>query len=90
MKATPWPHVAFGNSRIDRQMPDTINPAHNPQALSFALFGLGALTYAKHPEGIIEHQTTKSMKFVNEKILRKRPVDDDDVDTDSDTVPAPA
>ncbi len=59
-------------SRIDLSfLPDTINPAHNPQALAFALFGLGALTYAKHPEGIIEFQTTKSLEFVNRRLLRR-------------------
>ncbi len=29
------------------------------QAVAFILFGLGALTYAKHPEGIIEAQTRR-------------------------------
>jgi len=31
------------------------------QALAFILFGLGALTYARHPEGIIEAQTRRSL-----------------------------
>jgi branched-subunit amino acid ABC-type transport system permease component len=67
-------------SRIDIGfLPDAFNPAENPNALAFALFGLGALTYAKHPEGIIEHQTARSMAFVNKYILR-RPDPDDDVD----------
>jgi branched-chain amino acid transport system permease protein len=57
-------------------LPDTFNPAQNPQALAFALFGLGALTYAKHPEGIIEFQTTKSLEFVNRRILRRTQEDD--------------
>jgi ABC-type branched-subunit amino acid transport system permease subunit len=40
-------------SRIDiAALPEFLNPADNPQALAFTLFGLGALTYAKHPEGI--------------------------------------
>ena len=29
--------------------------------VAFILFGFGALTYAKHPEGIIEHQTSASI-----------------------------
>jgi ABC-type branched-subunit amino acid transport system permease subunit len=59
-------------SRVDiSALPDTLNPAQNPQALAFALFGLGALTYAKHPEGIIEFQTAKSLAFVNRRILRR-------------------
>lgn len=54
-------------------LPDTFNPAVNPQALSFALFGLGALTYAKHPEGIIEHQTSRSLAFTNRLFRRGEP-----------------
>jgi len=59
-------------------LPDTVNPAVNANAVAFALFGLGALTYAKHPEGIIEHQTNRSMAFVDRVILRKRDVEEDD------------
>jgi hypothetical protein len=29
--------------------------------VSFILFGIGAFTYAKHPEGIIEAQTNSSV-----------------------------
>ena len=66
-------------SRVDLSfLPDTFNPAQNPQALAFALFGLGALTYAKHPEGIIEYQTAKSLAFVNRRILRRTDADEDD------------
>ena len=31
------------------------------QGVAFILFGIGSLTYAKHPEGIIEFQTTRSV-----------------------------
>ena len=66
-------------SRIDiSALPDTLNPAENPQALAFALFGLGALTYARHPEGIIEYQTAKSLGFVNRRILRRPDPEADD------------
>jgi branched-subunit amino acid ABC-type transport system permease component len=66
-------------SRIDiAALPDSINPAHNPQALAFALFGLGALTYAKHPEGIIEYQTSASLQFVNRRILHRANEDEED------------
>ena len=65
-------------SRVDiSSLPDTVNPAQNPQALAFALFGLGALTYARHPEGIIEFQTAKSLQFVNRTILRRADGPDD-------------
>ena len=30
--------------------------------VAFILFGFGALTYAKHPEGIIEYQTSASIR----------------------------
>lgn len=30
-------------------------------SVAFILFGLGAITYAKHPEGILEYQTRRSM-----------------------------
>ncbi len=32
--------------------------------VAFILFGFGALTYAKHPEGIIEAQTTRSIRRI--------------------------
>ena len=31
-------------------LPDNLNPAENPMALSTILFGLGAITYSRHPE----------------------------------------
>jgi ABC-type branched-subunit amino acid transport system permease subunit len=40
----------------------------NLQALEFALFGFGAVTYAKHPEGIVEKQKRASM----ESVMRRR------------------
>ena len=36
--------------------------------LEFVLFGFGAITYAKHPEGIVEYQKRKSI----ERIVRRR------------------
>ena len=49
------------------------------QGVAFILFGFGAFTYAKHPEGIIEAQTAasmaKSVAFVDR--LRGRPPRDD-------------
>jgi ABC-type branched-subunit amino acid transport system permease subunit len=78
-------------SRVDLGfLPESINPADNPNALAFALFGLGALTYAKHPEGIIEHQTTSSMQFINRVILRRPPPTEDTVDGAPEPETAPA
>jgi ABC-type branched-subunit amino acid transport system permease subunit len=34
------------------------------------LFGLGAMTYAKHPEGILEFQKRKSLMFVQRQLER--------------------
>jgi len=34
------------------------------QGVAFVLFGVGALTYAKHPEGIIEAQTTAAIRRI--------------------------
>jgi ABC-type branched-subunit amino acid transport system permease subunit len=42
------------------------------QAVAFILFGLGALTYAKHPEGIIEAQTRASLERTMRWIERLR------------------
>ncbi|MCB9372185.1 MAG: ABC transporter permease [Microthrixaceae bacterium] len=53
-------------SRIDLGfLPEILNPADNPAAIASILFGLGALTYAKHPEGILELQTRRSIERVN-------------------------
>jgi branched-subunit amino acid ABC-type transport system permease component len=38
--------------------------------VAFVLFGLGALTYAKHPEGIIEFQTTRSLQRILDRVDR--------------------
>jgi branched-subunit amino acid ABC-type transport system permease component len=40
------------------------------QGVAFILFGLGALTYAKHPEGIIEFQTTRSLQKILGRVDR--------------------
>jgi branched-chain amino acid transport system permease protein len=41
-----------------------------PTALEPILFGLGALTYAKHPEGLLEFNTRKSLVKTQERIDR--------------------
>lgn len=76
-------------SRIDiGLLPDTVNPAQNPQALAFALFGLGALTYAKHPEGIIEHQTAASLRFLDRHLRhRSRPEPEPDAGLAAEVTP---
>jgi branched-chain amino acid transport system permease protein len=42
---------------------------HLPASLFFVLFGLGALTYARHPEGIVEFQTRRS---IDEQVQGRR------------------
>ncbi|HEY3832654.1 MAG TPA: ABC transporter permease [Acidimicrobiia bacterium] len=39
-----------------------------PQGLFFVIFGLGAVTYAKHPEGILEYNTRKSMEKIQHRL----------------------
>ncbi|MBV8949273.1 MAG: ABC transporter permease, partial [Actinobacteria bacterium] len=36
------------------------------------LFGLGAMTYAKHPEGILEYQKRRSLEFVQRQLDRRK------------------
>jgi ABC-type branched-subunit amino acid transport system permease subunit len=40
------------------------------QSVAFILFGLGALTYAKHPEGIVEARTRSSLARVTRWLER--------------------
>ena len=65
-------------SGVSRTVLDAVDPTW-AAPLAFALFGLGALTYARHPEGILQHQTTQSVNA----ILRwtGRQVDDDPTPT---------
>jgi branched-chain amino acid transport system permease protein len=48
------------------------NPQTLSQSIAFILFGFGAITYAKHPEGIIEAQTRKSIERMNRIGQRRR------------------
>ena len=44
-----------------------------PSGLFFILFGLGAITYARHPEGIVEFQTRKSiLQTIRQRALNAR------------------
>ncbi|MEJ5254139.1 MAG: ABC transporter permease [Acidimicrobiales bacterium] len=42
------------------------------QAVAFILFGLGAVTYAKHPEGIVEAHTRASLAWAVRKLAPDR------------------
>ena len=39
-----------------------------PAGLFFVIFGLGAVTYAKHPEGVLEYNTSKSMQKIQARL----------------------
>ncbi len=39
-----------------------------PAGLFFVIFGLGAVTYAKHPEGVLEYNTRKSMEKIQARL----------------------
>ena len=55
------------------------------------LFGLGAINYAKHPEGVIEPQTRASIDFLQRKIDRRkqRRAGTLDLTRDGDELPTP-
>lgn len=43
------------------------NPQTLAQSIAFILFGFGAITYAKHPEGVIEAQTRKAVHRIQRR-----------------------
>jgi branched-subunit amino acid ABC-type transport system permease component len=60
-----WPGNYLASNPDVTGVPKAILDFVDPKwslGVAFILFGFGALTYAKHPEGIIEAQTTKSIK----------------------------
>lgn len=69
--------VFFENVVLPTWIPwlvDHVQPWYHMSALPVALqpilFGLGALTYAKHPEGILEFQKRKSLQRIQQLIDR--------------------
>jgi branched-subunit amino acid ABC-type transport system permease component len=69
-----WPgHYLTSNpetSGFARSLLEFPNPTWG-QAVAFILFGFGALTYAKHPEGIIEFQTSRSINRMLRRVERR-------------------
>ena len=69
-----WPqHHLASNPRIDgwwRSVLEFVDPTW-ALGVAFILFGVGALTYAKHPEGIIEAQTAASIRRVLSLVDRR-------------------
>lgn len=61
----------------------------------FVFFGLGAITYARHPEGILEAQKRRSLEFVQRLIDRRGsrgsgPADERGATADTEAAPEPA
>lgn len=61
----------------------------------FVFFGLGAITYARHPEGILESQKRRSLEFVQRLIDRRGargsgPADESAATADAEAAPEPA
>jgi len=79
-----------GTSGLGRTLLELPDPAWG-QAVAFILFGVGALTYAKHPEGIIEYQTTKAIRRTLRRaawVSDRRSGRPDDGDTTADLTDA--
>ncbi len=51
-----------------RVFPELLEKAGVDPVWAFVLFGLGALTFARHPEGIIEYNTRRSVAFVRRHV----------------------
>ena len=49
---------------------DSVKPTWS-QSVAFILFGIGAITYAKHPEGSIEAQTAASVNAILRRVERR-------------------
>jgi ABC-type branched-subunit amino acid transport system permease subunit len=54
-----------------RSLADRVKPSWS-LSLAFILFGLGAITYARHPEGTIEAQSSKAVSGVVRRVERWR------------------
>jgi branched-subunit amino acid ABC-type transport system permease component len=88
-----WPGTYLAShpetSGVARSFLEFFNPGWS-LGVAFILFGLGALTYAKHPEGVIEAQgsvvVARIVAFVNR---RRRGPNEHDRETPPD-VPTPA
>lgn len=48
-------------------VPEILSGLGLPAAFAFILFGLGALTYARHPEGVVEFQTRRVVGWIDRR-----------------------
>lgn len=53
-------------------MPEALDALSLPAAWTFVLFGLGAVTFARHPEGVVEAQKRATIERLN-RLLTRRP-----------------
>jgi hypothetical protein len=70
-----WPGNYLASNPDITGVPQSILEFVDPEwafGVAFILFGVGALTYAKHPEGVIEAQTTASIKKILLRIDKRR------------------
>ncbi|MGZ4675229.1 MAG: ABC transporter permease [Acidimicrobiia bacterium] len=58
-------NAAFGFALIP---PLILEPLGLNQAWQFVLFGLGAVTYARHPEGVLEFQKRRSLAAIEKRL----------------------
>jgi branched-chain amino acid transport system permease protein len=54
-------------------VPEILKALGISPAYQFILFGLGAITYARHPEGIVEYNKRRSLEAVQRWLTRKKP-----------------
>jgi ABC-type branched-subunit amino acid transport system permease subunit len=53
-------------------LPEALHALGIPAAFEFVLFGVGALAYARHPEGIVEAAITGALARLDRRIERTR------------------
>ena len=53
-------------------LPEILKALGLSPAYQFILFGLGAITYAKHPEGVLEYNKRRSLETVQRFLTRGR------------------
>jgi len=56
-------------------VPELLKAIHLPAALQFVGFGLAAITYAKHPEGIVEYGKRRQLASMQRRLDRRNGVD---------------
>ncbi len=72
-------------------VPEILKALNISPSYQFILFGLGAITYARHPEGIVEASKRKSLAFVQRHFFRSPAVPPEPHDeSESALTPAPA